>query len=116
HVLVELEPDLEQQVALQDAGFHAGVADRPQKDRVAASQAVELGIGQHVAGPKEPLGPQVELDLSNFEPVADGVEHLERLADDLGSGAVAADHPEPVRAHAEISFAVTWSARLIAAR
>ena len=123
HVLVELEPDPEQQVALEDPGLHSRIADRAQQDRVARPELVELGVGQDVAGSQEPLGPQVELPGKDLEPVADRVEHLERLADDLGPGAVAADHAEPVRpGHAmpsvvvATSFAATWSARLIAAR
>ena len=34
HVLVELEPDLQQQVALEDPRLHARVADRAEEDRV----------------------------------------------------------------------------------
>jgi hypothetical protein len=44
HVLVELEADPQEQVAFKDPGPHARIADGAEQDRVAALQAVELGV------------------------------------------------------------------------
>ena len=68
--MVELEPQPQQQPALEDAGRQAGVArlaaDRPQQDRVVPADLVEHGVGQHLAGGEVALGAQVvagRLDL-----------------------------------------------------
>jgi len=84
-----------------------------------SAQRLEILVGQDLAGAQEPLGAQVELDELDPETVADRVEHLQGLADDLGPGPVAADHPDPVihgvGSSAPVALEI-WSARLTAAR
>ena len=68
HVLIELEPDLQQQVALQDAGLHARVADRARGRSASISRScVELLVGEHIAGAQEPIGAEVEVDQRHVE-------------------------------------------------
>ena len=122
HPLVQPEPRLQQQVALEDARLHPRVADGPEEDRVERAELFELLVGQHLAGPQVSVGAQVEPDELRREPLADGVEDLQTLAHDLGAGAVARDHADAVAAlrHGVSSFEaaapVTWSARFTAAR
>ena len=47
---VELEAQLEEEAALEDAGRHVGRADGAEQDRVVAAQLVEHGVGQDLAG------------------------------------------------------------------
>jgi hypothetical protein len=121
HVLVELEADPQEQVAFQDPGPHARVADGAEQDRVAALQALEIGVREHLARPEEPIRAQVELDEFGVEAVANRLEDPQTLRDDLGACAVPPDHADPV-AHAPTSapgassVGRIWSARLIAAR
>jgi hypothetical protein len=120
HVLVQLEADPEEQVSLEDAGSHARISDRPEEDRVATPQGFELVLGEDVAGPEVPLGAQVEVRDLHVEAVADGLQDLEALRDDLRTRPVPADHADPM-GHGESSSASSWaeriwSARLIAAR
>ena len=96
HVLVELEPDPQQQVALEDPGRHARIAHRAQQDRVEAAHRLEVLVGQGLAGAQVAVGAQVEVDELDRDVVADGLEHLERFGDHLGAGAVAPDHADPV--------------------
>ena len=84
HVLIQAEPSLQQQVALEDARLHARVADRPEEHGVQLAELLQLLVGQHVAGAQVPLGAQVELDQLERGVALDGVEHLQALGDDLG--------------------------------
>ena len=104
-------------------GLHARIAHRPEEDRVARAERRELLVGEHFAGAEVPVGAEIEVDELDLEAVADGVEHPESLADDLGARAVAPDHADPVGSCHGVtslvcaaSFAWTWSARLTAAR
>ena len=60
HVLVEREPDPQQQVTLEDAGSHPRVADRAEQDRVAGAERLELLVGQRLAGAQVPVGAEIE--------------------------------------------------------
>ena len=80
HVLIESEPGLQQQVALEDARLHARIAHRSQEDGVHLAEPVELLVGQDVAGSQVPLGSQVELDQLERRVALDRIEHLEALA------------------------------------
>jgi hypothetical protein len=89
-VLVELEPQIEQQPLLEDAGGHLRMADRPQEDRVLRAQQVEAPFGNDLAGLQVAIAPPVEiLDFVGeaFE-LGDRREHLHRLGGDFGPGAV----------------------------
>jgi hypothetical protein len=122
HVLVEPEPGLQQQVALEHPRLHARVSDRPEEDRVEAPEPLELVVRQGLAGAQVSIGSEIELDEVVRGIAPHSVEHLETLADDLGAGAIAADHTDPVRrAHGVSSFdarcaLATCAARLTAAR
>ena len=50
HVVVELEPQPQQQAALEDARRHRRVADRAEQDRVVLAQLVEHRVRQQLAG------------------------------------------------------------------
>ena len=61
-VLVELEPDREQQALLQDAGLDVGMADGAQVDGVELAQLVDLPLADHLAGGQVTVAAVVELD------------------------------------------------------
>ena len=50
-VLVELEPQAQQQAALQQPARHAGIAHRAEQDGVVRGELAEHGVGQHLARP-----------------------------------------------------------------
>ena len=70
--MVELEPQPQQQPALEDAGGEAGVtrlaADGSEEDRVVPADLGEHGVGQHLAGREVALGPQVVAGRLDLEP------------------------------------------------
>ena len=97
HVVVEGEPQPEQQPAFEHPARHARVADRAEQDGVVPAQLVEHAVGQRLAGRVPAPGTEVvvrrlELDVVR---VGDGVEHPDGLGDDLGADAVAGDEREP---------------------
>jgi hypothetical protein len=89
-VLVELEPQVEQQALLEDARSHAGMADRPEEDGILAPQQVEPALGDDLACPQVAVAAPVEgLDVvAEALELRDGREHLQRLGGDFGAGAV----------------------------
>ena len=87
--------DPQQQVALEDAGLHPRIADRPEQDRVELAEPLELLVGQRLAGAQVPVGAEVELDELDRGVAPHGLEHLEGLAHDLRAGAVALGSPRP---------------------
>ena len=97
--MVEGEPQLEQQPALEDARRQVRVArpaaDGPQQDRVVLPDLGEHGVGQHLAGGEVALGAEVVAGLLE-RGVGHGLEDLEGLVGHLGSDAVAADDRDPV--------------------
>jgi hypothetical protein len=98
HVLVESEPDPQQQVALQHAGGDAGVAHRAEVQGVQPPELLQHGVGERLAGPQPPLAAEVVLDRVQGEPPGRGdrVEDLAALAHDLRAGSVARDHADAV--------------------
>ena len=93
--MVELEPQPQQQPALEDAGGEAGVtrlaADGSEEDRVVLADLGEHGVGQHLAGREVALGPQVVAGRLDLDAVGRGhLEDLEGLGGDLGADPVAA--------------------------
>ena len=96
-VEVEIEAHLQQQAALDDARRHVGRADGAEQQRVEASPLVDDLVGQHravaqVAGAAEVVVDGVEVD-------AGGAHDLQRLGDDLGTDAVAADDSDACGSH-----------------
>ena len=70
-VLVEVEPEPEQDPLLEHARRHAGMADGPEEDGVAAAQVVDVGVGQDLAGLQVALAAEVEgheLVVETLEP------------------------------------------------
>ena len=97
HVLVEGEPQLEQQAALEHARRHGRVADGAEQDRVVAGQLGEHRVGQHLAGAVVAGG--AEVVLGRLDAGQHGVEDLEALRHHLGADAVAGDHRDPRHRH-----------------
>src|SRR5450830_425360 len=96
HVLVELEPQLQQQTPLEDSGRDARVTDRAEQDDVVLADRGEVRGGERLAGPVPARGAEVERcgrdgDVTSGE---GGVERLEALIDDLRTDAVACDDSE----------------------
>ena len=90
-VLVEVEPEAEQDSLFEDAGGDVGMADGAEQDGVAAAQPLDLGVGQDLPGLQVALAPQVEgdgLESDALDP-GDGGEHLEGLGRHLGADAIA---------------------------
>ncbi len=93
-VEVEVEAHLEQQAPLDQPGRHVGRADRAQQQGVEAPPLLDGLVGEHhavaeVAGAAEVVVDGVELDAGRGD-------DLERLGDDLGADAVAADDTDAV--------------------
>ena len=91
-MVVELEAQAQQQAALEDAAGHRRVADRAEQDRVVLAQLGEHRLRQQLAGGVPAR--RAEVVLGGLHRGGDLVEHLERLADDLGTDAVAGHHRE----------------------
>ena len=89
HVVVELEPQPQEQAALQDAAGHRGVADRAEQDRVVLPQLGEHGLGKQLAR-GVPAG-RAEVVRGGLGAGRDFEQDLERLVDDLRADAVARD-------------------------
>ena len=92
-VLVELEPQVEEQSLLEDAGSDIGMADRSEKDRVFRAQQVEPALGDDLAGLQVAIAAPVErLHLvGEVFQLRDRGQDLHRLGGDLGAGAVSGD-------------------------
>ena len=104
HVVVELEPQPQQQPALEDARGEVRVVrlptDRTEQDGVVLPDLGEHGVRQHLTGREVALRAQVvagllELDLGRRR----DLEHLQRLGGHLGTDAVAGDDREPEGCH-----------------
>ena len=92
-VLVEAEAEVEQQLALEDAGGDLGVADGAEEDGVELAELVEAVVWEGGAGFEEAVAAPIEmgeLDLDVFQ-FGDGLENFDTLGRDFGTGAVAAD-------------------------
>ena len=92
-VLVEAEAEVEQQLALEDAGGDVGMADGAEQDRVELAELVEAVGGQRFARFEIAVAAPVEvgqLELDVFE-LGDGLEDFHAFGGDFGAGAVAAD-------------------------
>ena len=112
-VVVELEPQPQQQAALEDAAGHRRVADRAEQDRVVPAQLVEHRVRQRLAGRVPASGAEVVLGRRRRRRRGRGdrTQHLEALGDHLGPDPVAADDGDPQgAAHAcEGTAASRWS-------
>ena len=99
-VVVEGEPQPEQQPALEHAAGHRRVADGAEQDRVVAAQLVEHAVRQRLAGGVPAARAEVvlgglELDAGG---AGDRVEDAHALGDDLRPDAVAGDQRQAQRA------------------
>jgi len=92
-VLVELEPQLEEQALLQDARRHARVTDRAEEHGVLGAKQVEATFGHDLAGLEVAIAAPVEHlhVVGEAVELRHGVEDLERLGSDFGAGAVTGD-------------------------
>ena len=73
-VLLEVEPQPQQQALLQHAGRDAGIADGAEDDRVAAAQLGQGRVGQDLAGPEIAFAAEVERRRPQVEAV--GPRHV----------------------------------------
>ena len=93
-VLVEAEPQIEEQLPLEDAGLHVGMADRAEQDRVELAQLVEPVGGQCFAGLEVAIAAPVEMREVELEPVLLGhrLQHLHALGRHFRTRTVATNH------------------------
>jgi hypothetical protein len=96
-VVVQFEPQLEQQAALQHAAGHAGVADRAEQDRVVPPDLLEHRVRQRLPGAVPASRAEVVAGLVDADPGGGGAQHLERLGGHLGADSVATDDGKPDR-------------------
>ena len=92
--MIELEPQPQQQAALEHAAGHGRVADRAEQDRVVRPDLFEHRVGQRLPGAVAAPRAQVVVGLVEADIGCRGAQHLERLGRHLGADAVAADHGE----------------------
>ena len=91
-VVVELEPDPQQQTALEDAGRHRRVADGAEQDRVVLAQLAQHRVRQQFAGAVPAGG--AEVVLGGRDAGHDAPQDLQALRDHLGTDAIAGDDRE----------------------
>jgi hypothetical protein len=90
--MVELEPEPQEQTALEDAARHARVADGAEQDRVVPADLRQHRIGQRLAGRVPAAGAEVVVRrLHGGDAVDRGAQDLEPLGHDLGTDAVTGD-------------------------
>ena len=91
--MVHHEPQRQQHTALEDAGRHRRIADRPEQDRVVAAQFLDDGVGQEFARLVVPAGAEVVLGGLHVQIGGrrDGGKDLHGLGDHLGADAIAGD-------------------------
>ncbi len=94
--MVELEPQPQQQSALQHPGRDRRVADRAEQDRVVPADLLEDAVGQRLAGRvpaarAQVVGRAVERESG---PLRDDVENLQGLLGDFRADAVGRDDRE----------------------
>ena len=93
-VLVEAEPQFQQQALFEDAGGDVGMADRAEQDGGEGAQLVERLGRQDFAGPQIALAAEIEVlqfELDAFQG-GDRLEDLHAFGRHFRPGAVAADH------------------------
>ena len=91
-MVVELEPDPQQQAAFQDPGRHRRVADGAEQDRVVVAQLAQHGVRQQLTGPVPAGG--TEVVLGGLDAGHDAPQHLETLGNYLGTDAITGDDRE----------------------
>jgi len=92
-VLVELEPQVEEQALLEDPGSDLGMADRAEEDGVLGTEQVEPAFGNDLAGLQVAVATPVERLDAVVDPLGGGHggQHLHRLGGDFGARAVPGD-------------------------
>jgi hypothetical protein len=95
-VVLEREADGKQDATLEDTAWDAGVADRPEQDRVLLLELFEHAARQSLTGGVPPAGTEVVLGGRHLETASRrcDLEDLEPLSHDLGADPVAADDSE----------------------
>jgi hypothetical protein len=88
--MIELEPQPEQQPALQDAAGHRRVTHRAEQDRVVLGQLGQHGLGEKLPG-RVPAR-RAEVVGRRLGTGRDFPEHLQRLGDDLRPDPVSGNH------------------------
>jgi hypothetical protein len=93
-VVVEGEPEAEQQPALEHAGRDGRVADGAEEDCLVRAQRLDLLVGDRLARAVPAGGTQVVLGLPQGDAGArqGGTRHLQSLGHDLRADPVATDH------------------------
>ena len=96
-VVVEFEPQPQQQAALEHAAGHARVADRAEQDRVVPPDLLEHRVRQRLPGAVPAPRAEIVAGLLDGDPGGRRPQHLERLGGHLGTDSVAADDGKPDR-------------------
>ncbi len=112
-MVVQREPHVQQQAALQHAAGHRGIADGAQQDCVVALELVDEAFRQSLA--RRVVAPRAQVVLGPLHPGQHRVEHLQRLGDDLRTDAVTGDNSE-FHDRSTTSSVVASTAEAIAAR
>ena len=103
-VLIELEPQFQQQALFQDARLHVGMADGAEVDGVELPELVDAAGGQRFAGLQVALAAPVEVlrFVGELFELADGGQDLEGFGGHFGTGAVAGNDGQFERGHDEL--------------
>ncbi len=91
-MVVELEPDPQQQAALEDPGRHGRVADGAEQDRVVLAQFAEHRVRQQFAGAVPAGGPEVV--FGGHHARHDAPQDLEAFGNHLWTDAITGDDRE----------------------
>ena len=77
------------------------MADGAQENDRELAQFIYRAVGQHFLGAQVAVATKIVVGVVEFEAELFGgdIEHLDRFADDLGTGAVAANHCHIIRFH-----------------
>ena len=108
-VLVEAEAEVEQQLALEDAGGDVGMADGAEEDGVELAELVEAVGGERFAGFEVAVAAPVEIGELELEVLefGDGLEDLDALGRHFRARAVAADDCNLLySAHIDFAFSI----------
>ena len=92
-VLVEAEAEVEEELALEDAGGDIGVADGAEEDGVELAELVEAVVGEWAAGFEVAVAGPIEVGELEADVLllGDGFQNFDAFGGDFGAGAVSAD-------------------------
>ena len=100
-VLLEVEPQAQQDSLLENAGLHVGMADGAQQNGGKLSQLTHDAVRQRLLGAQVTLAAEVVVGIIEFqrEFLRRGVQDLDGLAHDFRAGPVPANDSQMVAFH-----------------